>query len=191
MESAAILGVQQIVVHAVTVPADADVSEWDYNLAFYRSLAPYCDRFGIRIAVENLFKWDPEAKAFVGRIGTPEALCGMVRALGTDRFVACVDIGHAALIGEEPERFLAAMDGTLLKGLHVQDGDYRDDGHTLPYLGRFHWSEILRALREKKYGGDITFEIFGYFRNFPDDLLPEALRMAERVGRQMIAELED
>ena len=191
IESASILGAKTIVLHSLVLKENSRIIvDRARNFDFFKSLQPVCEKFDIRIAVENLFAFDEKRGCYRGRLGTPEELCSFVRELGSPYFVACVDVGHAAMTGTDPELFLAGMDATILQALHIQDGNYREDCHTVPFLGDFPWAEIMHALKEIGYGGDLTFEIVKYLRNIPNELLPDALRFAERVGRHLIAIFE-
>ena len=186
VESAAILGAKMIVVHSVGHrQGDNILFDRAYNLDYYRSLIPYCEKFGIRIAVENLFEYGQNGE-FVGRLGTPEELSEFVLELDSPCFCACLDTGHASLTGVKPEDFVAGMRADTLQVLHVHDGDYLGDRHTLPYLMDFDWQKIMCALKKIGYNGELTFEILNYFRNIPKELIPEALRFAEKTGRYLI-----
>ena len=184
MGTAAILGASAIVVHAVGDANDPDF--FDFNQAFYRSLTPFAQQYGIRIAVENLFDWSAKGDRAIGKLATPYELNRMLDGLDPVWVGACVDIGHAGLTAAEPEQFLAGMTADRLIALHVQDGDYRHDLHTLPYLGQFNWDAITAALAQIGYRGDLTMEIFHYMRHFPNDLTADALRLAAKVGRRLI-----
>lgn len=190
MRIAALLGIPHIVVHAVK-PIPCGVDALEYNRAFYRSLIPYCEEFGIKIAVENLFIHDKVRECFSGWLGTPDAMTDFVRSLGSDRFIACLDIGHTALTGVEPENYIRGMSSDLLLSLHVQDNDYRGDRHFLPFCGgKLRWNEICRALGEINYRGDFTMEILHYLDKYSLDFLPEALAFAAKTGRYLIGRVE-
>ena len=188
MESAALLGAKTIIVHSL---AEGIVFDRQYNLDFYKSLEPFCEKFNIRIGVENLFAFDAKRQCYTGRLKTAKELCEFILELNSPWFVACVDVGHAALTGSEPEDFILGMSGNLLQAVHIQDGDYRGDRHTLPYLGQFNWEKIMQALRQVDYSSELTFEIFKYLRQIPNDLMPEALALAERTGRHLISIFEE
>ena len=51
MEAAAIMGVRNIIVHPMQhLPYHKNAQElFDMNVEFYRSLIPYCEKFGIRV----------------------------------------------------------------------------------------------------------------------------------------------
>ncbi len=187
IESSAVLGVQQIIVHSIQVPEGEDVLE--YNRRFYKALEPIAARVGVQIAVENLFQRIPGG--FAGRFGTPEALLQMIRLLDSPWFVACIDVGHASLTGVEPEVFLRGMGKGVVKALHIQDNDYKDDRHVPPYSGMLHWDEITAALREIEYDGEMTLEIFGFLGKLPPALFPQGLKYAECVGRHLIKMVEE
>lgn len=184
IEVSAILGAKYTVIHAVVVPNE--VSLHDYNLDFYRTFIPYCAKFGVQVAVENLFYSDPETGARRGRLARPEELQGIVRELNSPWFVICVDVGHCILTGQQPENFIEAIDGELLKVLHIQDTDDLLDRHTMPYLGDIHWDAVMAALKRKGYTGDLTYEIFKFFKKMPAALRFDALVFTEKVGRHLI-----
>ncbi len=190
MESAAILGASVIVVHSVGHRDNGKILfDREYNIEYYKSLIPYCEKFGIKIAVENLFEYDGNG-GFVGRLGSPDELSKFVKELDSPYFCACVDTGHASLTGYKPEDFISGMSADVLKVLHVHDGDYKGDRHTLPYLSGFNWQGIMSSLKNIGYDGELTFEILNYFGKFPIDLIPESLRLAEKTGRYLISIFE-
>jgi len=188
IESASILGAKAIVVHSIGLKKDSQIFfDRAYNLAYYKSLQPLCEKLNISIAVENLFDFDDKRRHYQGRLGKAAELCEFIRELNSPCFVACVDVGHAAMAGNEPESFLSGMDGTLLKVLHIQDGNYREDCHTLPYLGEFDWTAIMQALKRIGYQGELTFEIIKFLKHVPEELLLDALCFAEKIGRHLIS----
>jgi sugar phosphate isomerase/epimerase len=190
MEVASILGASQIIIHSIAMPEDLredTEATHTYAMAYYRSLLPYAETFGIRIAVENLFaRYKDRRFVYSGRLNSPKTLSRVVRELHSPWVTACLDMGHAAMVGYEPEDFVRGMDKGLLGAVHFQDGDYIEDRHTLPFLGQYHWAEIMKALAETGYAGDLTFEIYKFYQNLPDEAIPHALKMAETVGRNLI-----
>ena len=192
MESASILGAKHIVVHSISQKGEdgATVFDREYNLNYYKSFQPYCERFGIRVAVENLWILDNKRQCYKGTFKSAEEFALFVKELDPSCFVACVDVGHAAMVGGEAEDYITEVGGEVLKCLHVQDGDYRTDVHTLPYLGKFNWSAIMKALKQIGYDGELTFEIVRYLKYIPNELMPDALCFAEKVGRRLISEYE-
>lgn len=184
MEFSAILGAPHIVIHAVTPPDSIDIFE--YNRAYYRSFIPYCEKFGIRVAVENIARHHTEDGQSVGVFDTPEQFCDFIHSLNSPWFCACVDLGHAAIMNCAPEEFVLRMDSSLLQGLHVHDTDYKNDCHMVPYLQEHNWEAIMKALADIEYKGDFNLEILLYTAKFPDELVVPALQFAEQTGRYLI-----
>ena len=88
LESASILGAKNIVVHSITVPDGVDFEK--YNIEYYKSFIPYCEKFGIHVAVENLFSRDNKRKRINGKLGSPEELSGIVEKINSPWIVACL-----------------------------------------------------------------------------------------------------
>lgn len=189
VEAASILGAKCIVVHSISVPKEVDFIE--YNIEYYKKFIPYCKKYGICVAVENLFGVDEKRKQIIGKLGSPKELNSIVEKINSPWIVACVDLGHAALTGYEPEEFIDGMNPKILRALHVQDTDYITDLHTLPYTGKLNWEKIMFSLKNAGYEGDITFEIFQYLKKFPNELIQDALNFAEVVGRYLISLYEN
>lgn len=188
MQAAAVLGAKYIVVHSIPVPMDTDLIE--YNLVFLKSLEKYCVQFGIQIGVENLFT-RADTGACTELIGTPEKLTNFLEQLDSPWFAACVDLGHAAIVGIKPEDFIRRMGSKWLRLVHIQDTNYADDLHQLPYMGLQNWDAVIQALAEIEFEGDFSFEIFGYLQNIDKKLMPAALSFATAVGTHLIEKLSD
>jgi len=182
MEAASILGAKHIVVHGPRVPEGVD--DFAYNLEYYRSLKPYCEKFGIHIAIENLGRYQ------VGRFNTPEVLYRMLELLDSPWFSVCVDVGHAAITGPEPEELIAGLDNRTLGCVHIHDNDYEHDNHALPYTGKLHWDKIAEAMKKINYQTWLSLEVPTYLGRFDDEMLPEALAFAAKIGRHLIAKVE-
>jgi sugar phosphate isomerase/epimerase len=187
--SAGMIGAKNIIVHSIIVPEGVSIE--DYNVEYYSSLIPYCEKYGICVAIENLFAPAAEPNTYTGRFGSPEDLNRVVERINSPYIVACVDVGHASLTGYKPEEFIAGMNPDILAALHIQDTDYLSDRHMLPYTQTFDWTAIMTALKEKGYRGDLTLEIIKYLGKFPDELLPDALLLAGKVANHLRAIFEN
>ena len=188
IESASILGAKNIIVHAIPIPFELnDVDFEDYNFQFYKSLEPYCEKFKICVAIENLFVYDKKRDFHQGVLATPKCLCSFIEKLNSPWFVACVDVGHAAITGSEPENFIKGMKPGLLSALHIQDTDYLKDRHVLPYMGDINWDNVMSALKSVNYEGELTLEVFVYLMRMPDSMLQKALCFAADMGRYLIS----
>ena len=187
MEAAAILGAKNIVVHAVKMPYEC-LNDREYFLQhqyeYFMTLKPYCQKFGIKIAIENVYRTDHKRDGFKGDFRTPEELCDMIDRLGREDFCVCIDVGHTSLVGYEPDEFIGKMKKGYVGALHVHDTDYKGDRHVLPYTSLLNWENITAALKEIGYDGDFTFEIFC---RFPNELLFDFLYFSNKVGRHLLS----
>lgn len=192
IEAAAVLGAKYIVVHPIRIPSDAPMTFEEYNREFFKTLIPHCEKNKIQIAIENLYKRDEKCGCYRGVTQSPKDLCNFIKSLNSEWFVACVDVGHAALTGVEPEDYIRGMDKGLTKIVHMHDVDYIADRHTLPYsyANGLNWDNIMAALKEIEYDEDFNYEICTYINRFPTELLPATLKHANEVGRYLISKFE-
>lgn len=181
IEVSAILGANHIVVHSLKAPESEGLLE--HNLEFYRSLLPYLEKYDMKVAVENLFF--RIENGFRERIGTADGINNLLRQLNSDRFVVCVDVGHAYLVGIAPQDLISGLKPGCIKGLHIQDTDSTEDRHLLPYMGNIEWDAVLRALKNAGYDGNLSLEVTKYLVNLPAELMKGALRYAVEVGNYL------
>ncbi len=188
IECAGILGVENIVVHPVALPDKS--AQLDFNVKFFNSLLPYAKEYGVKIALENMFGRDRRRGYIVSNVcSTGEELAKYRDALDSEWFSVCLDIGHCGLIGQEASDAIYALGGRL-SALHVHDNSYRDDNHTLPYLGAINWDSVLKALADVNYTGDFTYEAMNFLHGFDKELMPVVLKFMHDVGRYMIEKIE-
>ena len=188
METASILGARIIVVHPIQHLEYAEhIDElFKMNVEFYKSLIPYCEKFGIKIATENMWQHNKNNKSIVdSTCSRPGEFCDYIDAVGSEWLVGCLDIGHAALVGTNIPNFIRALGKERLQALHIHDVDYIVDSHTLPYTLKIDYDEVAATLAEIGYEGDITFEAMKFFKKFPADILPEAARLMCAVGKHI------
>lgn len=196
MKNASLLGAKNIVVHPVQylVYANDGVPEklFELNVAFYNRLKPYCEEYGIRVAVENMWQDKELAGRCDTRIGhstcsTPAEFIRYMDALDSKSFTACLDLGHAMLVHEKPEDFIRALGHDRLGALHVHDTDGNRDLHTLPFYGGMgYWDRITDALRDIGYVGDLTYEAENFLAPLPKELYGAASRFMAEVGTYLI-----
>ncbi len=193
MEASAILGVRNIVVHPIHhIPYAKNRQRLhEQNLELYRSLIPYCESYGIRVCAENMWQYDNKRGYIVDSVcSRPEEFCGLLDEINSPWIVGCLDIGHCALVGQDPADFIRAMGPDRLQALHVHDVDHKQDCHTLPFTQALDWESICAALGEIGYTGELTFEADNTLRPFPDELLPDAAALMARTGRYLISRVD-
>ncbi|MBE5733914.1 MAG: sugar phosphate isomerase/epimerase [Clostridiales bacterium] len=175
IEVASIIGAKIIVIHAIKVPNGVDF--YDYNHSFYKALQPYAENCGIKIAVENLVN---------SKFWTPQELCAFIKKLNSPVFTGCVDVGHSAIVGVEPEDFILGMDKEMVGCVHLHDTDGKIDRHWIPYQGNHNWEKIIRSLLDCGFKGDMNLEVIHSFDNLPEKLYQPMLNYIALVGKELI-----
>ncbi len=188
-EFSAVLGAKTCVVHSLSYNDDLEECLVK-NTAFYKALEPYARKAGIRIGIENLIHHRSDGPGYTGRLNRPEQLRELLRRLNSDCFTICVDVGHAAITGVEPQDLIRGLNNQELSCLHVQDTDYIYDCHTLPFFGKQNWLEIIRALKDIDYQGALTYEIAAFFSKTDPFIVEQQMVFAHDVGRKLIGEFD-
>lgn len=193
MRNASYLNIKTIVVHGMDHLyhyADGGAQQlFELNMDFYKRLKPYCEKYEIRIALENL----PQTKSFVlgekvvdSVCSSPEEFILYLDTLGNEYFTACFDIGHAMITGHNPEDFIRTLGKERLTSLHVHDNNGLRDWHTLPYYGGMaNWNGIMKTLVEIGYTGDLTLEAGNFLSPLPRELYPAAAEMMASVAKHL------
>ena len=186
-----VLGARHTVVHPIIMPGrvcnEKKDENFEYNLKFYRKLIPALEKWNVKCAIENLFcREDGATRA--SECSDPQEILDYINELGSDNFCACADTGHFALsakdtgitVGDCIRRL-----GKSLEVLHVQENDGIDDLHVVPYTlrGVMDWEDIIAALKEIGYKGNMNFEIMPFVKQFPDALSEAAMSHVGKVAR--------
>lgn len=186
MEYAARMEIPQVVIHTLRTPLDMPDEESDrINREFMLSFLPYAEKYGLVIGVENLFKHDKPNKRFIGRQHTAEWMNAFVDSLNSPLYKVCLDIGHAEICGSDSAKFIREMSSDRLTMLHVQDTDFKNDRHWIPFMGQHNWDDITSALAEKKFTGFMNLEVLHFYDKIPKELMPDALKLAAGIARKL------
>lgn len=194
MKQAAMLGAPHIVVHPLhhLRYENSGVPEqlFQMNMEYYTSLIPYCEEYGIKIAVENMWQRSKKNQKIIHSVcSTPDEFCRYLDNLDKNWFIGCLDIGHA-ILNADPARFIRALGHNRLKALHVHDSDGFDDSHTLPYHGIGNWNAITEALHDINYSGDFTFETVDFEQDMPAEVFPQTMNLLGTLGRHLMEKIE-
>ncbi|MBQ8408676.1 MAG: sugar phosphate isomerase/epimerase [Clostridia bacterium] len=194
MEFAAALGVKQIIIHPLQkVPYLGREEEmFEINMNMYSSLAPYAKNCGIKIAIENMWQNRPVTNYICDDVcADPRELNRYYDTLGDpEAFTVCLDLGHVALCGREPQDAIRAIGHDRLGALHVHDVDYVHDLHTLPGSARINWDAVCRALAEINYEGQFTLESDGFLKKYDVEFQPTASRFMADVCKHLTDKIE-
>ena len=188
------LGVRQIVVHPLQQGRyyGRERELFDMNMDFYRSLIPLSDQHGIKIAIENMWQTHPVTRRICDDVcADPHELAAYFDTLNDPaHFTVCLDIGHVALCGREPQDAVRVLGHDRLGALHVHDVDYVNDLHTIPYLGRINWHQVIEALADIDYKGEFTMESDAFLAPYPTDYLPIATKFMADTTKYLANRLE-
>lgn len=191
IEAAAILGAKIIVVHPISCLPYAENTELlkKMNVEFYKSLIPYCEKFGIKVAIENMWDWDASAcRCIHCNCSRAEEFCDYIDSVDSKWIVACLDIGHVALVGEDIPRIIRML-GARLQALHIHDNDCKNDLHSIPYLFRINFEQMAKALTEIGYQGDFTYETCYIYQKLPTETWESATKLLIDCGRYMMKQI--
>ena len=192
-EFVSLLGVESIVVHPVQngVYRGREEELFKNNVEFYRSLAPLAKHYGVKIAIENMWQRNKKGGYIIDDVlAPPEELARMYDELADpEAFTVCLDLGHVALCNREPEDAIRTL-GSRIGALHVHDVDYINDLHTIPYLGRVRWSQVIEALADIDYKGEFTMESDAFLAPYEDDFIPTATRFMADTTKYLAERLQ-
>jgi len=172
--------------------ADHQRELFPMNVAFYKRLVPYAEKFGIKIATENMWQDNNGSRI------PSDSVCSrawefneLIDAVDSPYLVGCLDIGHVSLMGADIPKFIHDMGAKRIQALHIHDTDFVNDSHTLPFLEKVDYVAVAKALGEIGNSGDLTFEIPYFFAKFPAELLLPAAKLACETGKYLAGILEE
>lgn len=160
------------------------------NIEFFGRLMPLLEKHKVQVCIENI-----AGVSVLPEVGLEFTLCTeastMLRVIdsfndifGKDRFVACVDTGHAFMMGVDPADLIRQL-GHRVRSLHVADNNGKADQHLAPYQGKINWPDVMAALKEIHYQGSFSFESDGFSLAFGKGGNPDALRFLYKLGHRM------
>ena len=193
-EFASILGVKNIVVHPLQRGRyyGHEQELFEMNMEFYKSLAPHAKRCGIKICLENMWQNHPVTGHICDDVcADPHELVKYYDSLNDpEAFTICLDLGHVAICGREPQDAIRIIGHDRLGAIHVHDVDYLNDLHTLPGMGKLNWDAICRALADIRYKGDFTLEADLFMYRYDPELRPAAVKFMAEVARHLANKVE-
>ncbi|MBE6537314.1 MAG: sugar phosphate isomerase/epimerase [Ruminococcaceae bacterium] len=192
-EFASLLGIKNIVVHPRQNGRYYGREEelFEKNIEFYTALKPFAKKYGVKIAIENMWQRHPIAKYICDDVcAPPEELARLYDTLNDPEvFTICLDLGHVALCGREPHDAIKCI-GNRIGCLHVHDVDYVGDLHTLPGVAKINWDKVCQALADINYEGDITLEADNFFVGFLPEMHKTAAKFMADTARSLVEKIE-
>jgi hypothetical protein len=137
----------------------------------------------IKIAIENI--------GYHSVTSSPERLNRLFDTLDNPVFTVCFDVGHCLFQNVDPGEAIRKIGARLVDGCtHVHDNFGDTDAHTLPYYGKVDWEEVMKALAEIGYRGELNYEASNFIKDVPTDLYVDGLIYMAKVGRYLISRFE-
>lgn len=189
IEISAMMGVGIAVVHPLHwMPYLGNEKEaFELNVNYYKSLVPLARNFGVRIALENMWQREVKRKCICTDVaGFAKDHADLIDAIDSEWVVACLDVGHCSLVGEEAQDTIRILGHDRLKSVHLHDNDYQGDRHTLPGLGQMNWDEIMKAFDDIRYDGEFTYEADNFLKGFDNEYYPKAVEFMYQTAKYLV-----
>lgn len=193
IEIAGIIGARQIVVHPwhhKNFQSGDHEFFFRTNINFYGELVEAAKAAGVKIALENMWQKNIYTDKIVSDVcSNPYEFARYIDELNSlygDCFVACLDIGHCALVGVKPGDAIKILGGRLC-ALHIHDNNCENDEHLLALCGKIDYFQVIKALKEVNYKGELTFECDKYLKKFPKEHSTAVSEFMLKTGRFLIS----
>lgn len=189
-----LLGCQYMILHPA-IPRKCIYDRYrdevkEINMARYKALQTCAEEYNVVICIENMFSADPQTGKICPTVCSEAAeIVDYIETLNSDRFAACLDVGHSHVLGRSIADEIRVL-GKHLKTLHIQDNNGLNDGHVSPFLhpqlATINWEPVCAALKEVGYSGTFSFETDSFMAAYPTELAADALTLLEKVGRYIL-----
>ncbi len=190
MRIASVLGAKDIVVHPMARES------FEENIAFFKNFIPLAHELNINICVENIWNFLDDGPHKMCTT-TPDEFVKFLDALNDNHVYACLDIGHAEMVGFGTSVEMVNKLGKRLKALHIHDNDCKHDSHQMPFTHLIHFGKLLDALKANNYKGNITFEVETCYNKgwdmtqcLPFELIPAFLKLELEIGKYFVSYLD-
>ena len=157
------------------------------NAEMFFELLEFSKDMGIKLATENMWNWDKEEDhALPAACSGPEDFCKHIDLVGSERLVACLDLGHAEMkgLGTSAVEMIKAL-GPRLQALHIHDNDKWHDSHQIPFSMDMDFDAIVKALKEINYSGYFTLEADRYLEGRTEENVFEGVKNMAAATRRL------
>ena len=180
IECTAEAGGQYCIIH----PDNNKSAEQNAEMLF--ELIDFARECNVKIATENMWNWNREkGRAVFAACATAQSFCEHIDVVNSDSLVACLDIGHAEMMGDEasaPDMIRAL--GPRLQALHIHDNDKIHDSHQIPFSMSIDFDAVVKALRDIGYSGYFTLEADQYLSAYTTENIQDGIKkLAESAKR--------
>ncbi|MCL2518574.1 MAG: sugar phosphate isomerase/epimerase [Oscillospiraceae bacterium] len=157
IEICGMLGIPQIVLHALCKEGES----WDQfnkaNIEFCNSLLDAAEKNNVSLLLEN--SCHQHGNGYYYYLYAEQLLETIADMNYHPLIGVCWDVGHANMQGADQYKELVELGGCL-RGLHIHDNMGSLDSHLLPYLGNCNFDSIIKALVDIDYKGYFGMEAY-------------------------------
>lgn len=134
------------------------------SLVVYKHLAQEGAKRGIKVCIETACTelYSVNLK--------PELIIDFINDVGEDNMGICIDSGHCHLNGLDTAEIVRKCGNYFLE-THFHDNYGVKDRHNPVGIGTLNWLQIIKAMDEINYQGEITFEQGDYVTNYRNWML--------------------
>ena len=157
------------------------------NAEMYFELLPVAKQYGIKIATENMWNWNAETdRAAFAACASHEDFLKHIECINDPDFVACVDLGHAEMMGDmtSAATMIRALGGHV-QALHIHDNDQWHDSHALPFTMQMDFDAIVAALKAIGYDGYFTLEAVNHLKGYTQENAFEGVKEMAMAARKL------
>ena len=188
IEVCGILGVKNLVIHPW--------NNWNYqeNAIFFRKLLPYAKKHDVVICTENMWNWNHQDNyAIEAACSYPEDFLRHIEEVNDDYLQACVDVGHANMMGRvskttTPGNMVRVL-GKHVKCFHIHDNDGIHDSHEIPFTMSLDWNDLVKSINKIKYNDDLIMEVCDFEGRSLDQII-ERNKRVYIAARQLATMIE-
>jgi sugar phosphate isomerase/epimerase len=120
-------------------------------------LLRYCERLGIKLAIENLNPL-PATGELILLGDNLEELQQLLEKFSSPYLCIVLDAGHANT-AEGVTEYITRL-GQFIVGIHVHDNDGLSDSHSQLGSGTLPWDEFIEVLKAVSFSGPLNVELF-------------------------------
>lgn len=186
MEISGMLGVKWAVLHPATEKIEAEYS-MEANIAYTQKVFEKQIEIALHNNVGIVYENLSDYPTIIRRFGSiAQELDALIKSYNDSRFGICWDTGHGNLQYKDQTKAIRYL-GKKIKVVHINDNfGYNHDDHLLPMLGNIVWKDLIRALDDIEYEGDLMYEINDNHK-VPDEFKDRTARYAYDIGKYLIS----
>lgn len=157
------------------LPGNPPEQAREYLLDSLDEITDYAEAAGVDVGIE----FEPELL-----VECTDEVLDLIDDVGSDALGVNLDIGHAAVYGEDPAESVRKCAGNIT-GVHLEDiagGRRGKHYHLIPGEGDLDFESVFEALDDIGYDGFATMELYTY-PDAPDRAAEEAHAFLEEYAR--------